>query len=199
VPSTLDSTLFKKIAQDLCALPTPPLVFYAGRNSVFDQFVGQLEQEGDCNTKHLTIVTGGDADGLPPDTTASSSGGAQVSVVYADIENPSVTLGFAHDFQTLLGRGADPAMTDPWLLASYDAVTAAANAIEDAEGSKPDPTQVTASDVTLWVSQLNRSAAVAGATGTLYITAGGDLENPAIPIIRLAAGRATTLTVVTVK
>jgi ABC-type branched-subunit amino acid transport system substrate-binding protein len=199
VPSTLDSTLFKKIAQDLCAVPTPPLVFYAGRNSVFGQFVSQLEQEGDCNAKHLTIITGGDADGLPPDTTASSTGGAQVSVMYADIENPSLTSGFTHDFQTLLGQGADPAMTDPWLLASYDALTAAANAIEDAEGSKPDPTQVKASDVTLWVGQLNRSAAVAGATGTLQISASGDLENPAIPIIRLTAGRATTLAAVTVR
>jgi ABC-type branched-subunit amino acid transport system substrate-binding protein len=198
-PSTLDNTLFKKIAQDLCAVPTPPLVFYAGRNSVFDQFVSQLEQEGDCNTKHLTIVTGGDADGLPPDTTTSSRGGAQVSVVYADIENPNLMPGFTHDFQILLGREADSAMTDPWLLASYDAVTAAANAIEDAEGSKPDPTQVKALDVTLWVGQLNRSAAVAGATGTLQISANGDLENPAIPIIKLAAGRATILTVVTVK
>lgn len=157
------------------------------------------EQEGDCNSKHLTIVTGGDADGLPPDTTASSRGGAQVSVIYTDIENPALTSGFTHDFQTLLGRGADAAMADPWLLASYDALTAAANAIEDAEGSKPDPAQVSASDVKLWVSQVNRSAAVAGATGTLQISANGDLENPAIPIIRLAAGRATTLTVVTVK
>jgi ABC-type branched-subunit amino acid transport system substrate-binding protein len=90
-------------------------------------------------------------------------------------------------------------MTDPWLLASYDALTAAANAIEDAEGSKPDPAQVKASDVTLWVGQLNRSAAVAGATGTLQISASGDLENPAIPIIRLTAGRATTLAAVTVR
>ena len=122
-----------------------------------------------------------------------------MSVIYADIENPIPAPGFTHDFQTLLGRGADSAMIDPWLLASYDALTAAANAIEDAEGSKPDPAKVTASDVTLWVSQLNRSAAVAGATGTLQISANGDLENPAIPIIKLAAGRARTLTVVTVK
>lgn len=197
VPSTLDSTLFKKIAQDLCAVPVPPLVFYAGRNSVFDQFVSQLEQEGDCNTKRLTIVTGGDADGLPPDTTVGSSGGAQVSVLYADIENPtSLRPGFTHDFQGVLGREDDSAITDPWLLASYDALTAAANAIEDAEGSMPDPATVKASDVTFWVGQLNRSAAVAGATGTLQISPNGDLENPAIPIIRLAGGQRTILTVV---
>ncbi len=197
VPSTLDSPLFKKIAQDLCAVTTPPLVFYAGRNSVFDQFVSQLEQEGDCNAKSLEIVTGGDADGLRHAATAGTAGGAQVSVVYTDIENPAtLTTGFEHDFQTLLGRANDPSMTDPWLLASYDAVTAAANAIADAEGDKSDPAQVTASDVAPWADLLNRSAAVAGATGTLQISSGGDLENPQIPIVQLAAGKATTLTVV---
>jgi hypothetical protein len=57
------------------------------------------------------------------------------------------------------------------------------------------PARLTASDVNLWVSQLNRSAAVAGATGTLQISIHGDLEHPAIPIIRLEGGQATTLTV----
>jgi hypothetical protein len=36
---------------------------------------------------------------------------------------------------------------------------------------------------------------VAGATGTLQISIHGDLEHPAIPIIRLEGGQATTLTV----
>jgi hypothetical protein len=198
VPSDLGSPLFKKIAEDLCATPTPPLVFYAGRNSVFDQFISQLKLEGDCNTKQLEIVTGGDADGLPLSATAGTSGGAQVSVEYADIENPATLApGFTHDFQTLLGRGNDSAMADPWLLASYDAATAAANAIENAEGDQAaNPAQVRASDVARWVDQLNRSAAVAGSTGTLQIGFTGDLENPAIPIIQLASGKATTLAVV---
>jgi hypothetical protein len=198
VPSTLASPQFKKIAQDLCATSTPPLVFYAGRNSVFQQFVQQLEQEGACNPKKLEIVTGGDADGFAPSDTAGSRGGAQVTVVYADIENPNpenLQPGFRHDFQTVLGRASDTSMTDPWLLASYDAATAAANAIEDAEGSVSDPARLSASDVTVWVAQLNRSAAVAGASGTLQISPRGDLENPAIPIIRLEGGQATTLTV----
>jgi hypothetical protein len=198
VPSTRGSPQFKKIAQDLCATSTPPLVFYAGRNSVFQRFVQQLELEGACNPKKLEIVTGGDADGFPASGTAGSSGGAQVTVVYADIENPNpanLQPGFRHDFETLLGRSSDQSMTDPWLLASYDAATAAANAIEDAEGSVSDPARLTASDVNLWVSQLNRSAAVAGATGTLQISIHGDLEHPAIPIIRLEGGQATILTV----
>ncbi|MGD0243050.1 MAG: hypothetical protein ABSB59_22435 [Streptosporangiaceae bacterium] len=196
VPSTLDSPLFKTIAQDLCGTDSPPLVLYAGRNSVFDQFVSQLEQEGDCNGEHLRIVTGGDADGLPVSATAGNRGGAQVSVVYADIEDPATLgAGFTHDFQTQIGR-ASSSMADPWLLADYDAVTVAANAIADGEGMHADdPAKVTASDVALWVGLLNKHAAVAGATGTLQIGADGDLENPAIPIMRLAAGKRTTLCV----
>lgn len=196
VPSTLDSPLFKTIAQDLCGTGSPPLVLYAGRNSVFDQFVSQLEQEGDCNGEHLQIVTGGDADGLPVSATAGSRGGAQVSVVYADIEDPATLgAGFTHDFQSQIGQ-ASSSMADPWLLADYDSVTVAANAIADGEGMHAgDPAEVTASDVALWVGLLNKHAAVAGATGTLQIGANGDLESPAIPIMQLAAGKRTTLCV----
>lgn len=198
VPSTLDSPLFKKIAQDLCGTSSPPVVLYAGRNSVFGQFVSQLEQEGDCNGERLQIVTGGDADGLAPSYTVGSQGGARVSVVYADIENPAtLRAGFAHDFRAQVSRTDDSSMADPWLLANYDAVIAAANAIADGEGMHAgDHAEVRASDVALWVSQLNGHAAVTGATGTLQIGSNGDLENPVIPIDQLAAGMRTTLCVV---
>jgi ABC-type branched-subunit amino acid transport system substrate-binding protein len=197
VPSTAGSQLFKKIAQELCYTPVQPLVFYAGRNSVFDQFITQLEQEGDCSGKRLTIVTGSDANGLSPKITPGDGGGARVSVLYADIENTAgVTPAFTANFRAWLGRINSPAMTDPWLLASYDAMTAAADAIAEAEGSVTAPGRLTPGNVALWVNQLNASASVNGATGTFSIGAGGDLENPVIPIVRLAAGKAATVTTV---
>ena len=199
VSTTLESPLFKKIAEDLCATSPSPVIFYAGRNSVLGPFIGQLEQEGDCNGKHLEIVTGGDADGLASQWETGYSGGAQVTVVYADIENPdpaSLAPGFQADFQRWLGKGAAASMMDPWLLAYYNAMTAAANAIGDEEGSvQSDLSQLTAQSVSLWVHQLNISAAVAGAEGPLQISPSGTLESPAIPIIQLAGGRSTTLRV----
>lgn len=199
VSTTLESPLFKKIAEDLCATSPSPVIFYAGRNSVLGPFISQLEQEGDCNGKHLEIVTGGDADGLAPQWETGYSGGAQVTVVYADIENPdpaSLAPGFRENYQRWLGTGAVASMTDPWLLAYYNAMTAAANAIGDEEGSvQSDLSQLTAQSVSLWVHQLNISAAVAGAEGPLQISPTGTLESPAIPIIQLTGGRATTLRV----
>lgn len=198
VPSTEDSMLFQKIAQELCYTPTqPPLVLYAGRNSVFNQFINQLEREGDCASKDLTVVTGGDADGLPLSATVGGLGGATVTVIYADIEDAAaIAPGFRTEFQDWLGRVDDPSMTDPWLLASYNSMLAAASAVGEAEGSIPAGTPVTAGDVRLWVNQLNASDSVAGATGTFSIGSDGALVNPAIPIIKLQGGQATTLKVV---
>ena len=199
VSSTLGNPLFKKIAEDLCATNPSPVIFYAGRNSVLGPFISQLEQEGDCNGKNLEIVTGGDADGLAATWETGYSGGARVTVTYADIENPdpgSLSSEFRKDFQNWLGRGDDATMTDPWLLASYNAMTAAANAIGDEEGSVgSNLSQLTAQSVSLWVHELNVSAAVAGAEGPLQISHSGTLENPAIPVIQLVGGKATTVKV----
>jgi hypothetical protein len=113
-PSSEDSALFKKIAQDLCANSSSPLVFYAGRNSVFDSFITQLEQEGNCTDRHLKIVTVGDADGLDPSITRASGVGAKVSVIYADIEDRrAITSDFRSHYVSWLGRGALPAIDDP--------------------------------------------------------------------------------------
>jgi ABC-type branched-subunit amino acid transport system substrate-binding protein len=196
VPSTNGSMLFQKIAQELCYTPTRPTVLYAGRNSVFDQLIGQLEHDGDCNGEQLTVVTAGDADGLAPAATTSVGGGAKVTVIYADIENAAdLAPGFKTDFEDWLGKVNDPSMTHSWLLASYNSMLAAASAVGEAEGSVHDPAHVSADDVKLWVNQLNASDSVAGATGTFSVGPDGRLENPSIPIIRLQGGQATTLKV----
>ncbi len=190
VPSGEDSALFKKIAQDLCANSSSPVVFYAGRNSVFDSFITQLEQEGNCTNRRLEIVTGGDADGLDPSITRASGVGARVSVIYSDIEDRrAITSTFRSHYVSWLGRSALPGIDDPWLLASYNATTAADDAIELAAGSIAHPARMKPTDVAPWLNQLNRSTEVPGATGTFSIGAHGDLENPVIPIYELAGGR----------
>jgi len=198
-PSNSDSNLFKKIAEDVCYTPQqPPLVFYAGRDSVFDQLVIQLQEEGDCAGQKLTIVTGGDADGLPVSSTLSDAGGAQVSIIYADIENgAAITPAFRGDYQAWLGKADDAGMTDPWMLATYNATAAAASAIAEAAGP-PQPAQVSAGQVDVWVDQLNGPAAVTGATGPFSIGYHGDLDNPQIPIAEMTDGQRTTLVTETV-
>jgi ABC-type branched-subunit amino acid transport system substrate-binding protein len=201
-PSGFDSTLFKKIAEELCYTPRqPPLVFYAGRDSVFGDFITQLQQEVDCVGQRLTIVTGGDGDGVQPSATLPDTGGAQVSIIYADIEDGAkITPAFRQEYQQLLGKGNDQDLADPWMLATYNATTAATSAIAQQAGSMPpaDQPALTASEVGIWVDQLNGPDVVAGATGAFQIGATGDLENPEIPIIELANGKATTLATETV-
>ncbi|HEV2373696.1 MAG TPA: hypothetical protein VGS19_16170 [Streptosporangiaceae bacterium] len=188
-PSGQDSALFKKIAQDLCANRSSPVVVYAGRNSVFDSFITQLEQEGNCTNRHLEIVTGGDADGLDPAITRDSGVGAQVSVIYSDIEDQrAVTSDFRSNYVRWLGLSALPAIDDPWLLASYNAATAADDAIELAAGSITQPARMKPTDVAPWLNQLNGSTEVIGATGTFSIGADGDLVDPGIPIYELTGG-----------
>jgi hypothetical protein len=199
-PSSLDSNLFAKIAEELCYTPQqPPMVFYAGRESVFQEFIIQLQEEGDCVGQKLTVVTGGDADGLPLGSTQSNAGGAQVSVVYADIEDAAkVSQAFKSDYRSWLGLDSEAGATDPWLLATYNATTAAASAIAQAagplsaKGSVTSPGKLTAAEVRIWVNQLNGPDAVSGATGTFSIGFDGDLANPLIPIIEIAGGKATT-------
>lgn len=194
-PSSEDSALFKKIAQDLCANPSSPVIFYAGRNSVFDSFITQLEQEGNCTNRHLKIVTGGDADGLDPSITRAGSVGAQVSVIYTDIEDRrAITSEFRSHYLSWLGRSALPAINDPWLLASYDAATAADDAIELAAGSIAQPARMKPTDVAPWLDQLNGSTEVIGATGTFSIGPDGDLVNPVIPVYELTGGHLIQLT-----
>jgi hypothetical protein len=194
-PSSEDSALFKKIAQDLCANSSSPVVFYAGRNSVFDSFITQLEQEGNCTNRHLEIVTGGDADGLDPSITRSSGVGAQVSVIYTDIEDRgAITSDFRGHYISWLGGSALPAIDDPWLLASYNATTAADDAIELAAGSITQPARMKPTDVAPWLNQLNGSTDVIGATGTFSIGPDGDLENPVIPVYELSGGHLIQLT-----
>lgn len=82
---------FELIAVNACDQPgkASPAVFYAGRASVLQTLITQFQQAADCAGKAVTIVTAGDAGGLPATATRTpaTAAGAQVSVEYSDIVN----------------------------------------------------------------------------------------------------------------
>ena len=186
--------VFGAIARALCPSPAaqPPVVLYAGRESVLGDFVQQLQGAGNCQGKQVTVVTGSDANALPLQSTLSDAGGAQVTVVYSDIEPDHVTSAFAGIYQQWI-KTAD-GMTDPWLIATYNAMTAAWNAIHlGAVGDPQQPGQLTAADVANALPGLYVGDRLEGATGDFSITTNGDLNSDYVPVIQLANGTRTTL------
>jgi hypothetical protein len=186
--------VFGAIARALCpsSAAQPPVVLYAGRESVLGDFVGQLQGAGNCVGKQVTVVTGSDANALSLGSTLSDAGGAQVTVVYSDIEPDHVTSGFQHIYQQWI-KTTD-GMTDPWLIATYNAMTAAWNAIHlGAVGDPQQPSQLTAGDVANALPGLYIGDSLEGATGNFSITTNGDLNSDDVPIIRLADGKKTIL------
>jgi hypothetical protein len=186
--------VFGAIARALCPSPTaqPPVVLYAGRESVLGDFVQQLQGAGNCQGKRVTVVTGSDANALPTVSTLSNAGGARVTVVYSDIEPTQVTSAFADIYQQWIKTTSG--MTDEWLTATYNAMTAAWNAIHlGAVGDPQQPGQLTAGDVANALPGLYVGDSLEGATGNFSITTNGDLNSDDVPIVQLANGTKTTL------
>jgi hypothetical protein len=64
---------FNQIVDDVCSTSgPPPCVFYAGRESVLTILIAQFPGDPGCSGKKITMVTGGDADGLNPAATATT-------------------------------------------------------------------------------------------------------------------------------
>jgi hypothetical protein len=185
--------VFGAIARLLCVTSgQPPVVLYAGRESVLGYLVGQLQGAGNCQGKNVTVVTGSDANALPPASTSSNAGGARVTVIYSDIEPAHVTQAFRHDYQQWLGTAGG--LTDPWLIATYNAMTAAWNTIHlAATTSGRPPDQLTAGNVSDALLDLYVDDSLVGATENFSMTTNGDLAHPEVPIMRLAGGTATLL------
>jgi ABC-type branched-subunit amino acid transport system substrate-binding protein len=182
---------FALIADDVCGIPgPPPTVIYAGREVVLPTFIQQLEGAPTCNGRHLTVVTGSDAEGLDPRSTIAQPGKsqqpnpAQVSVVYPGLANPGdITQQFRTLFTASFGTtGID----DPWMIETNNAMAAAARAIALATGdSSTSPLPKAVLDA---IPLLNRQHMVQGATGPFAIGSDGNLMNPDIPIFEIAAG-----------
>jgi hypothetical protein len=186
--------VFGAIARALCPSPAaqPPVVLYAGRESVLGDFVQQLQGAGNCQDKQVTVVTGSDANALPAVSTLSDAGGARVTVVYSDIEPDHVTPAFAGIYQQWIKAAGG--MNDAWLTATYNAMTAAWNAIHlGAVGDPQQPDQLTAGDVANALPGLYVGDSLEGATGIFSITTNGDLNSDDVPVIQLANGTKTPL------
>jgi hypothetical protein len=137
-PAT-DSQQFADIATQICNQPNGAAtwtVLYAGREAVLPIFIQAFQQSTRCDSRSITIITGSDADDLP--VSATATGSAKVTVEYTDIENVSSLS--SNTFATKRSQSTlSPGVTgtacwnesgnpDPWTVATYDSVLAAADA-----------------------------------------------------------------------
>lgn len=195
-PSEAETNIqFKAIADEVCYTSgPPPVVFYAGRASVLAALIQHFQNDGNCQHKKITMVTGADADGLAPTATASPPGDGQVSVVYTDIfDLNKLTPAFRQSYEHTLGA-LDPEATglsDLWTVATYNAMMAAWTAIQAAyQATAPKlPTTV---DVGDFADRLNGEFATPGAVGPFSLGPDGKLLLPDIPVFEDSAGRRTT-------
>ena len=75
--------------------------------------VQQFQDDGNCRGKKITMLSGGDADGLDPAVTASAPGTGQVSVIYTDLFNLNkYTPAFQQSYQQTLSK-LDPSDIRP--------------------------------------------------------------------------------------
>jgi hypothetical protein len=169
------------------ASSTSLTVLYAGREATLPTLVGQFQQASICAGLAVTIVTGSDSNALPASVTdESDSPGANVTVVYADIESVA---GLSQDFVT----GAPSSTSclnqeyDPWEVATYNSVMAAAftvsRAASAADSRTASPTgPLTAASVLSKALDMVGTAPYPAPNGSFGFLPNGKLLNPAIPI-----------------
>jgi hypothetical protein len=162
-------------------------VLYAGREATLPTLVGQFQQASICAGLTVTIVTGSDSNALPASVTdESDSQGANVTVVYADIESVA---RLSQDFVT----GAPSSTSclnqeyDPWEVATYNSVMAAAFTVSRAESAADSRTAsptgpLTAAAVLSKALDMVGTAPYAAPNGSFGFLPSGELLNPAIPI-----------------
>jgi hypothetical protein len=183
---------FQAFVENTCVQPgqASPLVFYAGRASILQSLIQKFQQEPVCHRKKVTLLTGDDADDLPLTATVTppNAKGAQVSVEYADIANLDDTTGaFTEAYGAAFGTPdpGDPGAHGPWTIANYNAIMAAAKAIDVAyqdNGSQQIPTKAEVVGLTQG-DLLNLNApSSALEPGTFGINGNGQLADPAVPV-----------------
>jgi hypothetical protein len=189
-PDTDLKTVFRIISNNICpaGTETPPTVFYAGREAALPQFVKDLETSPNCGNKSVTLVTGADATGLDPSLTTNQPRHGHVTVICTDIENPNVSAVTSDVRQIFAGiPGGTASLPDSWTIASYNAMTAAAEAISDTAVDAPGGIPKLSS-VLSTIQNLNHASQVEGATGPFSIGPDGNVINPAIPVLEIANG-----------
>jgi hypothetical protein len=197
MPGVSDTNVeFQAIADEVCYTSGPsPTVLYAGRNAVLASLVQQFQDDGNCRGKKITMLSGGDADGLAPSVTASAPGTGQVSVIYTDLFNQNrYTSAFQQSYEQTLGDldPGDSGLGDSWMATTYNAMMAAWAAIQPAyQAVAPDTPNK--SDVLGFVVRLNGMFTPSGAAGPFPLSADGELMYPDNPIFDDAAGQRSTL------
>jgi hypothetical protein len=168
-------------------------VLYAGREATLPTLVGQFQQASICADRTVTIVTGSDSNALPASVTDESHPpGADVTVVYSDIESVA---GLGQDFVT----GARPKTSaasgtpclnqeyDPWEVATYNSVMAAASTVSQAASAAHSPTAsatgpLTAAAVLSKALDMVGSAPYPAPNGSFGFSPNGELQAAAIPV-----------------
>jgi hypothetical protein len=187
---------FAGIAKGVCAEQAPAkpgqvvsqLVLFAGREATLPTLIREFQQSADCQGHDVTIVTGSDANALPSSVTSRQPGdpGAMVAVDYADIVDGSkLSPMFTKDYNRSFGPpspGAACPRYDPWAVATYNSVMAAA---ETALQSQPSAGRETAPGPQVPAS------IPAALLGTFGFNPNGQLANPDIPVYQASSGICT--------
>jgi len=188
---------FASYATTICAKQktkyagTALTVLYAGRETALPALVGQFQQAYVCRKLTVTIVTGSDSNALSASVTAGSGlTGANVIVKYSDIEsvahlsnirtiNPQVS-----DFQTSPSEPGACAnqQYDPWTVATYNSVMAAAYTESRAGSYLP-------ASVLLEAKDLETSLTYPAPYGKFGFTSQGQLQASVIPVYTESNGK----------
>jgi hypothetical protein len=175
------------------ATSTSLTVLYAGREATLPALVGQFQQASVCADRTVTIVTGSDSNALPASVTdGSDPPGANVTVVYSDIESVA---NLSQDFVTgapppTSASSAAPCLNqeyDPWEVATYNSVMAATStvsrAVSAADSRAASPAEpLTAAAVLSKALDMVGSAPYPVPNGTFGFNPNGELRNTAIPV-----------------
>ena len=132
--TTAIANAFNAIAGEVCPPGTvnPPTILYAGRQSLLPTLIDQLRGLSMCPRRTITIVTGADAEALPPSATSPNPAGPQISVVYPNLVDPALlTTAYKEAFTGLFGT-AD--LDASWGVMTYDGVDAAEQAARAVAG-----------------------------------------------------------------
>jgi hypothetical protein len=175
-------------------------VLYAGREGedTLPALIGQFQQASTCADLKVTIVTGSDANALPASVTDEPDPpGANVTVVYSDIESVA---DLTQEFVTSTPprtpapspRGCLNQEFDPWEVATYNSVMAAAATVFHAASVHGSRTgSLTAGAVQSEAVDMEGSASYRAPNGRFGFSPHGELLNPAIPVYTDSGGNST--------
>ncbi|GAB3422610.1 ABC transporter substrate-binding protein [Flindersiella endophytica] len=182
--------LFTLMAGNICN-QQPQIVYFAGRGTHLKYFANALAART-CQGKHLTVLTGDDANVLSGDEEFRKKLGADLTVQFTGQAHPSAWDGHPAAFSPDTVRRFQPGgfyetqfaevpLSDGQAIMGHDAVMTAAAAVRIA--ARDDTREVRADTVFGYLGSLHGNASVGGASGWISICPDGDPENKAIPIL----------------